>query len=338
MSADLGTGRVGDRFPTNAQMLEMVRAGNPIHLAIPGNPRVVFFVERAGTRIGLELPPGDLPADIRPYRAIEVAGGGDSASVRISSTRQSLYPEFMRLLAGVAERVQIGGYPPGPAIRDALEAWREILQRDRALALEREIGLLGEIWALWRLVQGGLAPADAVSAWRGSDSEEHDFGLQGEDVEVKSTSAEVRTHIISGLTQLLPTGARPLWVLSIQFTSGGDGGHSLGQFIDLVRHAIVPADASTLAEFDRKVSSVSGEQDDQSGRRWRLRSSPRMIPVDADFPRLTPDLLGPLRESVRAHIEEVWYRITVDGMGFPDGSPEFDRVLGARPREESPWN
>ena len=58
-----------------------------------------------------------------------------------------------------------------------------------------------------------------MNSWRGPIGEEHDFGMSAPDVEVKTTLGERREHWISTATQLVPTGDRPLYLLSIQLTS-----------------------------------------------------------------------------------------------------------------------
>jgi hypothetical protein len=46
-------------------------------------------------------------------------------------------------------------------------------------------------------------------------------------MEVKTTLSEKRMHIIGSLTQLVPTGSTPLFVLSLQLTGAGAGtGHT----------------------------------------------------------------------------------------------------------------
>lgn len=330
----LSGGRIGDRFPTNEQILQMVREGHPMHLGIPGDPSVALFVTEGGLAIGLELPPGEIPKDLNPYTAIQVQS--DEKHVRISSTNSRLFPEFSRLLAAIAERVQVQGRPSGRAIAEALEDWRGVLQREHGLSHEREVGLLGELWTVWRLIVGGMAPSDAVSAWRGSESEEHDFGLSGLDLEVKSTSSEHRIHVISSLSQLVPTGNRPLWMLSLQFTAAGVEGRTLAEFIQLAR-ALVPADdPNTLASYDSKVRSVVSDRSNLIDTRWRLRQGPTLIRVDDTFPRLTPTMLDSLPADIRVRFHEVWYRINVEGLGEEDGMPMAAGLLGPSP-ERSPW-
>lgn len=330
----LSGGRIGDRFPTNEQVLQMVREGHPMRLAIPGDPSVVLFITDGGLTIGLELPPGNIPKDLQPYTAIRVQS--DEHHVRIASSNTRLFPEFSRLLAAIAERVQVRGRPSGQAIAEALADWRGVLQRDKGLSHEREVGLLGELWTVWRLIVGGMAPSDAVSAWRGSESEEHDFGLSTSDIEVKATSSEQRLHVISGLAQLMPTGDRPLWLLSLQFTAAGDGGHTLAEFIRLTRSQIPTADVDTLISFDSKVRAVDGGRSQLVESQWRLRTRPMLIRVDDASPRLTPSILESLNPTTRPRIREVWYRIDVEGLGIEDNTSAAVQVLGRTP-VESPW-
>lgn len=334
MDKHLDEGQIGDRFPTNNQILRLVGEGHPIHFSIPGTPPVTLVVASGGSSIGLELPPGELPKDLRPYRAIRIAADPDH--VRISATQAALFPDFIRLLAAITERVQVGGTPSGQAISEALDSWQKVLQRDRGISQEQEVGLLGEVWTIWRLIAGGMPSAEAVKAWRGPDSEEHDFGLAKQDLEVKSTSSETRVHVISGLSQLVQTGDRPLWLLSLQFTRSGAAGATLREFIQLVRNLLPGSEAAARNSYDEKVHAVIGDREDLLDTRWRLRSTPTVTQVDDFFPRLTPDLLGEVPVELRPHIHEVWYRIDVEGLGVPDGATEAASLLGEAPLE-SPW-
>src|SRR5262249_1666676 len=151
-----------------------------------------------------ELPPSPLvELDIR---SVSFADGGPV--VEVSTRNRDLYRDFYALACAVADRIQIDHLPADRAITDSLEAWSALLERLVVLSHEKQIGLLGELWALERVATGyGLE--FALQAWKGPEAEEHDFSLSAQDIEVKTTGGERRVHMISALTQLLPNPDRP---------------------------------------------------------------------------------------------------------------------------------
>lgn len=338
MTGDIASvGQIGDRFPTNEQIQNMVDKGHPLRLVVPGEPHLSLFVTEGGRSIGLELPPDEIPIDLSPYTFLDISGGSDYAHIWVSCSRPRLFPEFMRLMAGIAERVQVQKQSSGHAIAESIAAWQEILDRARGLSHETELGLLGELWTAWRLIVGGIEPSAVVQGWRGSAGEEHDFGLAGIDLEVKTTETEQRVHWISSLTQMVPTGDRPLWLVSVQFTSAGSAGRTLEEYVSIVRGVLPPEDATVLRRFDQGVNAVIGELRRSPGRSWILRSPSRVIPVDGAFPRLTPTLLSSMPEQLRTRVSDVRYRIEVDGLGEEDGDRGANTVLGQPPKGDSPW-
>ena len=96
------------------------------------------------------------------------------------------------------------------------------------------------------------------------------------DLEVKTTTGERREHWISTTTQLVPTGDRPLYLLSIQLTAAAlDAGHTLPSLIASAR--------STLATHVRPTRRRTGAAG-VSGSRFGS------VPLTMD----SPDLAGVL--------------------------------------------
>ena len=120
----------------------------------------------------------------------------------------SLFIGAYPVLRAVADHIQLDGIDVMSALSSTIRLLDQLLRRDVGLSVEREIGLLGELLVLYKLCTR-LAIADAIATWRSSESEEHDFSIYGMDVEVKTTSAERRTHWISSLT-----ATRPDWSTS----------------------------------------------------------------------------------------------------------------------------
>lgn len=290
-------------------LLEHVAAGVEIAYPFPGSPVVVLRIEGAVPRLTLRIESNDpVPMAVSALQHLRVssisADGTQFLTVTVSSGELMLDGHAM--LCAIADRVQLEHRPAAQAIVETVAQWRSVLAARSRMSAEVEIGLFGEL-----LVLGALQAAigsTAVDAWRGTESEEHDFGLKEIDIEVKTTSGERRTHWISGVRQLLPSIDRPLILLSIQVTRGGMAGRTLAELIDRLRSGL--ADDTQL---DEKLACV-GWHDTEADlyvERWTLRSAPIAFQVAGDFPRLTPNYLGMLPIDDESLID-LRYRIDLD--------------------------
>ncbi len=309
---------------------ELVNAGEPALEPLSGAPSAAVYVGAGGAVIGLLVAAND-PVPPIGFAAIEIRSvlRDGQRFLDVSTTERDLYPEFYAFACTVADRVQLEDMTAPSALADAVDSWGALLEPLAALSLEKQIGLIGELWVLERIAraQGWLA---AVAAWKESGSEEHDFGLEQSDLEVKTTTVERRVHVIGSLTQLVPLPNRPLWLCSIQLTGAGQNeGFTLTDRVSSVQETIAAnGPAGALTAFRDRLS-MTGWQDAHAPiyrRRYALRSDPMLVPIDDAFPALTPALLKPLGAE-QSRIVQVTYRVAVDGLGFSDRSDEFDAVL-----------
>ena len=142
--------------------------------------------------------------------------------------------EAYPILCSLADRIQLQDTNFNRAAVDVLNKFRRLLQGLGRLTEAEEIGLFGELLFLVRLVQDSDG-GSAVSCWTGADHEEHDFAVGGNDVEVKTTSAERRSHRVHGLNQLVANPGRALWLLSVQLTAAGPTERTLGDQNGILR-------------------------------------------------------------------------------------------------------
>ena len=80
--------------------------------------------------------------------------------------------------------------------------WKDLVKEVRTLK-ELEKGLLGELWFLDNLIDH-LGPS-IIRDWRGSEGDRHDFRIQNNEFEIKTTSSDERIHYISSISQLEPS-------------------------------------------------------------------------------------------------------------------------------------
>ncbi|ABP53054.1 PD-(D/E)XK motif protein [Salinispora tropica] len=307
----------------------------PIDHPIPGSPRVVLFVDPHTSRVGLRGPatPHEIPPAGLEHLTAQAVHHGGQRMIEIAVTDPRLFVDAYPLLCAVADRVQLDQQTLTAALAETLRRLGHLLQTEDVLPQENETGLVGELLVLAGLVYA-VGPDTALTAWRGGRAEEHDFGLDEHDVEVKTTMSERRSHWVSSLTQMVATGDRPLWLVSLQITTAGSGGRSLPELITAVR-ALLPT-TMQHHEFDGLLCA-SGWRDRYTAtcqRRWRLRTPPRVFAVTEAFPRLTPRLLAHAGVEV-THVTDVRYRLDLTDL-TGDETPQILNDALTRGQRELP--
>lgn len=304
--------------PSERHLSTETFAGHLRHTAlmdppVPGEPRLVLFTF-PGDRVGLRGParPGERPAPTGlEHVTVRTVHHGGRRMIELVS-RTPVCSSTPTPCSGPSPTGQLNHQPMTSAVRDTLRQLGRLLQPEATLRRSTETGMLGEL-CLFAGVAVTAGPAVASQAWRGALSEEHDFGFPGYDVEVKTTTYEQRRHTIESLTQLVPTGTRPLWLVSVQVTVAGHDGATLPELIGRSR-ALLSAGADRIRFHDLLHAAGWADRHTTScGTRWRLRTPPATFIVDAGFPRITPAMLQAQTDLARV--------TDVDLTGRPEDNP-----------------
>jgi hypothetical protein len=304
-------------------------ADAPVAVRLDGEVVVYIFFDPAEGRLGLRVPLGAADLDPSPLVQVEISRlqlDGEDV-VEIATRRVMLFPYFYGFCVSVADLIQLDGLDANDAVNECVTRWTDLLRQASLLSPERQLGLIGELWLLSRLV-AQLGPADALAAWTGPTQAAHDFRFGRFELEVKTTTGERRVHVISGDTQLRASEGCKLFVLSLQFTlAGADAGESLASRVAVVRGQLKERrfvqlfDALLVASYGLDTSEIA-----QYSSAVKLRTLPYLVPVDANFPRLVlAELVG---GDTLARVSDLRYRVDVEGLGFPAESPQFDEVIG----------
>lgn len=320
-----------ERHLSAAHLDEVLKAGVPYLKPIEGEPAAWLFVTPAEGHLGLRVhSPGATEAPATGLQHVvsrlthQEVGRCFDVVVTVAGLFRTAYP----LLCSIADHVQCDGMSPSDALRRALRDFANLLKNEQGFPREREIGLFGELLSLKGLIQSEGA-AVALAGWRGPSGEEHDFGLPGDDVEVKTTSSERRTHWIESLSQLMPTGDRPLWLVSHQLTQAGAGaGWRLGGLIDQVRGVVGAGANRDVLEAGLADWGWNDDLADRCGTRWTRRVPSAVYPVDARFPTLSPKALEHAGVALD-RLVEVRYRVDLTGLAPVSAPiPPLSAVLG----------
>jgi hypothetical protein len=284
-------------------------------------PVCLLLIEPDSRLLRLRTPATDSPADVGAYDRlgfdIVEEPGVEALWFQLTIDADGMAYEGYSLIMSVVDQLE-AGRPFRYSVSDALTAYRELLTRRRTLSDEQEIGLFGELGVFAHLVETTGEEA-ATAAWLGPDSEEHDFVLEGCDLEIKTTRSESRVHVIGSATQLLPAQDRPLHLVSIQFTAAGAAaeGETLPERVRRVRGLLTRG----VRVFEERLRAVGWDDmnaDEVYTRGYVLRSTPRCYHVDEDFPAVVPDGLALIVRRPELVVGLV-YRINVTGIAA--GSP-----------------
>lgn len=316
----------------------LIEDGIPAAQPVSGSPAVVVFVSEGGARIGLRAPiPADAKVPASPLADIDVRttktpGEPEGALLlEVSTSATRLFAEFYGLLEDLADRIQLRGVPPVAALAETISNWKALLRPAERLSEEQQIGLLGELWLLERLIRAD-GPS-AVHAWTGPLAEPHDFRRGVHEIEVKSTRSRGRVHMISSLEQLQPSPDRELYLLSLQFEPAGTGGWSLPEQVDSIR-SLLNQSLELLETFEQGLLvgwryadiHAGGYQD-----RFTFRVRPMLVAVTSGFPKITSQALDAMIGVEAKRITDIQYRLDVAGLGVMEGSAEFAAIVPPLP-------
>lgn len=292
----------------------------PRRLGLNTSRNFSLIIEPEHGALWLLCPIGDQSLPIPSQTSVintSVRKIGDESNYQIGSRFFPLLREVYYFLGGVVHRAEKSGEALPDVIAGELAAWEALLRMPSSMDRNQVIGLLGELWVLWRLMQN--LGAHAIDCWTGPASEQHDFRLAADDLEIKTTISHSRDHAISGLDQLVTTEQRSLSVVSIQLKPAGGGpGISLRDAIGRISHHL-SGDPVSLKKFNDRLMAIGYRHDDDSrySDRYCLRSDPTLVPVNSGFPRITAESLSVvLTSSSLRRIRKVIYTANLDGMGM----------------------
>jgi len=295
---------------------QFLEVGAPAVIRLEGTPTALLVIDPPEGQMALRVRSDDeVLTGLDSFRLITPGivwfEGERYAELRI--TAGGALVEAYPILCALADRVQIQGDDFTPAAQDVLAKFHHLLQGLGRMSETEEVGLIGELLVLRRLLGHLGATKSTLDSWTGPSGEEHDFAVRNCDLEVKTTTSERRVHWIHGLTQLLPTEARPLWLVSIQLTAGGQAGMTLADHVRSVRSEL--NDKGAIESFNDRLR-IRGWDDDQEhfyAQRFVLRSTPQAFEILEGFPSITPSLFD-AAGRVHDRISQVSYRVDLTSM------------------------
>lgn len=291
-------------------------SGEQVSVPLPGDPECRVVFDPRGRAVSLLSPLTGNEPDVVKLRSVTFSTAVDGARVwgEVRVDASDSHQAAFALVTTIADRMQRGGESLAVAVPHAVDTYQALLARRMGLNDEQQRGLFGELLVLRQLVDA-CGRATAVESWHGPSAEEHDFFLAGLHLEVKTTAAERRKHMISGVSQLTQSPGTPLWLVSLQITAGVEGaGLSLPALIAAARADL----GDERIEFDRRLEGMGWDDlhADLYPSVWQLRTQPHAYMVDGVFPRITGTLIAD-RVPSWPLVSDIKYRIDVTDMSFP---------------------
>lgn len=217
---------------------------------------------------------------------------------------------------------------PNEIVARTVEKWRHfwLFGASREIAREVEIGLFGELWFLSYWLVPKLGFKHAISIWRGTMGARHDFEAASFSIEAKTTlSQRGLVHEISGLEQLLPPEAGPLYLYSLKAREEQGAQNNIYVLIDLLS-TMCRESRESQTELEMKLAQlqIPLEQSRADGAiRLRVQSE-GLYQITNTFPALTArSFSSPLPRE----IEGVRYTLNLAGCA--------DFQLCSSPRDSS---
>ena len=303
------------RYLTAIALEEFMASGPKTAFRIPGVPETqLVFLSGAEGGVALRIAwDGAAVPDLSEYEHLSasIVRAGEQAWAELLIDDPDVFRRALPVVWRIADRIQLELVSFAEAVVTTLADFGELLEGASALSSDQEVGLFGELTVI-ECLASTLSGAQAVAAWRGPNGDEHDFDLGSGDLEVKCTLSEKRIHWIGSLSQLEPTPGRTLWLLSMQMTTGLVDAPTIADLIAKLRSRLVGAD---LEAFEKKLYRAGWRDKYRATtrRRFRLRSTPLLLPIDEAFPALTQRRMAAAGMPL-SRLREIAYLIDVAGL------------------------
>jgi len=309
----------------------LVKGQQRVH-RISNSPLIEVFGDGISDRVGIWL---ETEADVNiPEQAkrlalvsIQTVKRGEGFFLEIVSSSRLINRSFYLFATAVADRVLQMNQSPSEAVALELQCFAALLEEKPLLSIERQLGLIGELIVLERMISAD--GPQAIDAWIGPLREPHDFRVMNSEFEVKSTAGSRRIHTIHNLTQLTVSPGCLLFIVSILLGPGGKGGgFSLATKIESIQSLLKDSVQHEKGFIDRLESCGYSSQDhSQYNRAFGLRRPLALVPIDSRFPTITSTSLQYLLGEEAHRIDRFVYDVNVDGLESEEGTEFYAEVF-----------
>jgi len=266
-----------------------------LYVQIEKNPDKLTFPRWKGVEIGMAVLP-EYREDLEEYIFLKQSEQSEGYIFEIIVEDLRVSIEQLKDLKNVVA-----------CFSSVLTKWRNffLLEKDIQLSKERELGLLGELLLLKKLIE--VHGEVAISYWAGCNEETHDFYIKGNAVEVKATAQKAPYKVSISSEYQLDTHdvLNCLYLQFFAFRKSESDGFTLPETVRAVE-SLLASDEVYLQQFQQKLErygylSACAELY-QTGYFVREKGTYK---VDSEFPRIEKSKLG-------AGLSNVSYAVSID--------------------------
>lgn len=295
---------------------------------ISNSPLIEIFGDGIRNTVGVWIECSDVTivpeqAKLLASISIRTIRRDEKSFLEVACSSSLINREFYLFATAIADRILESQQSPSEAIAFELSCFSALFEEKRLLSIERQLGLIGELIVLERMI---IADGpDAIRAWIGPQGEPHDFRVGDNEFEVKTSAGTRRIHTIHNLTQLIASPGSRLFIMSILLgPAGKDGGFSLATKIESILKSLGAA-PNRQNEFQTALESLgySSLEHSHYDRAFALRRPLAVIPIDSQFPAVTSSTLLALLGKEAHRIDRFVYEINVEGLESEEGTSPY---------------
>jgi hypothetical protein len=299
---------------------------------VTNSPYIEVFGDGELNRLGMWLeiaPSTSIPSELTKLAFISTRTFNQKGRfiLEVATAAASLQRQFYHFTVAVAERMIVEKRPAIEAVVLELQCFTDLLEEKPILGIERQIGLIGELIFLERLIaKNGIG---ALDSWLGPIGEPHDFRFQKHEFEVKTTVSPHRVHTIHGMEQLVPSKGCLLYLVSILLAPpGASDGFSLAEKVTQFFGLLEPM-SSRLTQFTIALESCGFHTIDSGHytRRFSMRRPMGLVRIDNTFPAITRPTIQSVLGPLSPRVESLQYDVNVEGLEHEDGTLEFESMI-----------
>lgn len=191
---------------------------------------------------------------------------------------------------------------------DRVTEWQAFMaRRHRPLSPEAQVGLMGELWMLNRLLDSSLGE-DALRCWQGPMRAAQDFHIRGGAIEVKSTAGGGGFLAKINSIEQLDTDRTPLYLGALRFEERDDG-QSLVDVVARLRDRLTETGHRRTLDSLLLILGYLDEHAQHYGRVLALKEAGGFHATD-EMPRLR-------RANLPAAVRSAAYVLDLDALGVP---------------------
>lgn len=259
--------------------------GAQARVAVSTSNQAILLIPASVKDLASELPQsGAIQTTVVSYKDSQ---GATVRFIQITCQVKELEDVFLDLIDNICTRLRSGGQPI-KCIFGAMEEFRDLLRLPGKIERTKVIGLVGELFALARLLR---VYGDSANFWTGPGGGRRDFTLPGCTIEIKTSErTQDRRVTVHSLDQLETSPKETLYLWYFELEENNGNGSSVS---DMVSH--LDTLVQSKSDFHERLNLLGYNQSTASTfdkPKWSLLFD-CLFHVNDNFPRITSKSFTP---------------------------------------------